>query len=347
VNPTLPVLRRAALVGCGRSAEEAHVPALLRLRDRIAVVAVCDPSADRRERLGDLLQVEPRLRFEEFGTLLSRVAVDLVDVATSAGSHLPVVIAASDAGKHVLCEPPLASTLESADRALRAADAAGVSLGVIHDLRYEPSVRRALCLVSDGAVGFPFAAHFDFASPRPAELEARDPDLSPGGDVPAPGCWMAHGYPALYLSREFMGSDVTAIQSFMGTYVHAIDVEDHASALLRHRNGGITTIRASWALPGALDGRVAAIQIHGTEGSLEIRTDAPRVTLRRPSPAATELVEVPDGADRGVAEAISDFLEALDAKQPPPVTGDEARRNLRVVLAGYEAAKANRVVSVA
>ncbi len=139
------------LIGCGHMAQLRHVPALRRLRGA-RVVAVADVDPEARGRVGEALGVEHRYPSAE--ELLEHPGVDAVGVIVPASVHAEMVVAALEAGKHVLVEKPLALTLEDCDRMLDASRARPeLVTAVAFNLRFHRHVRRARGLVQAGAVG--------------------------------------------------------------------------------------------------------------------------------------------------------------------------------------------------
>ncbi len=334
-----PVLR-VAIAGCGRIAEERHVPALRDLAGRVSIEAVCDPVAERRERFGRLLSLGPERLHPDLRELLARSDVDVVDVAAPQPAHEELVLAACAARKHVICEEPLATTLAEADRALAAAEAAGVSLGVVHDRRYEPPIRKALWLLHDGAIGVPFSIRAEALEAVPVAGEAepawRQERRAAGG-----GCLLDAGYHYLYLAREMMLSDVRRVSAIIGTFSRPLDVEDHAFVLLHHKNGGVTSLQVSRAVRGPA---ASVFEIYGSSGILAIGKNGTPLSLYRESTQTWEHPEVEPA--NSFTTAFAEFLYAVESGAPPPVCGDEARRNLRVLLAAYESARAGSAVAV-
>ena len=108
------------IVGCGRIIEEGHAPAFAKLTDRFRVVAVADTSAARRDLIADRFGVPPGRRYSDWQELLALTDVDLVDMALPHFLHLPSLRAAAAAGKAVLMEKPMATSLDEADAIMAA-----------------------------------------------------------------------------------------------------------------------------------------------------------------------------------------------------------------------------------
>jgi myo-inositol 2-dehydrogenase / D-chiro-inositol 1-dehydrogenase len=144
------------LIGCGHVAEFRHLPVLSRI-DCARVVAVADLDPDRAQRLGERFAV-PR-RYGEPQQLLADQEVEVVGVLVPATDHTEVTIAALEAGKHVLVEKPLATSLADGDRMIAAAARTPAKVGVGFNLRAHRLVRRARELLMSGVVGTIEAIH--------------------------------------------------------------------------------------------------------------------------------------------------------------------------------------------
>src|SRR5688572_9725705 len=111
---------RLGLVGCGRIVEEGHAPALLRLGDRVQVVALADPSEERRAKVGGLFGVPASARHADLAAMLAGEQLDVADVAVPHFLHLQAARAVAAAGLHLFLEKPMAISLEEADTLLAA-----------------------------------------------------------------------------------------------------------------------------------------------------------------------------------------------------------------------------------
>ena len=138
------------LIGCGNVAELRHLPALGALSDA-RVVALADPDSRNLETLGSRYQV--RQLYAEAGALLEDPAVEVVGVLVPAALHAEVVLAAVEAGKHVLVEKPLALSTADCARMSERADRSAGKVAVAFNLRAHRLVRRARELLADGLVG--------------------------------------------------------------------------------------------------------------------------------------------------------------------------------------------------
>ena len=139
---------RAGLIGCGGISRQ-HIGALMQM-DNAEIVAVCDIKPDRLAAAAAQTGAEP---MEDWTKLVARDDIDIVHVLTPHYLHAPMAIAALKAGKHVLTEKPMASTIEDAEEMIRAADEAKGTLNVIFQNRYIPSTAALRRIIDSGEPG--------------------------------------------------------------------------------------------------------------------------------------------------------------------------------------------------
>ncbi len=138
------------IIGCGKVAEERHLPPLLRLPEA-RVVAAADLDTARVNRLADRLGIVHRS--SDYRAVLDRADVDAVAILTPTQSHAEIGLAALDAGKHVLMEKPLALSLPECDRLIARAARSSCKVVVGFNLRWHRLVRRARTFLETGALG--------------------------------------------------------------------------------------------------------------------------------------------------------------------------------------------------
>jgi predicted dehydrogenase len=139
---------RFAIIGCGRIAPK-HAESIAALSEA-ELVAVCDIVPELAQAFADKYQAEP---YTDYLEMLKRADLDVVTIATPSGLHAEIGIAAAEAGKHVLVEKPMAMTLETADALIAACHKAGVKLGVIHQNRFNDSIKLLRKALEEGRFG--------------------------------------------------------------------------------------------------------------------------------------------------------------------------------------------------
>lgn len=333
----------AAIIGCGRIVAEGHVPAFKALNDRVRVVAIADPSEEQRTRVGDELGVPPERRYADYRDLLSRETPDFVDLALPHFLHEEVTIACAQAGRHILSEKPLSTSLESVDRILDAVRRAGVTLGIIHNYRYQPHNALGLRLVAEGKIGEPFfirseglgGGHYRGAS-------GFDPDWRAKGARAGGGALLDNGYHNMYMAEALMGAPVKRVYARVGTFVQSQDVDDLAVVLLEHENGGISSVQVSWAVRG---GGQWVYEVHGKAGSLRFTRQGVELFENGRGEWVTLPAEA-SASGNAFAGLFSDFMDALERGEQPALNGRAARHNLAIVMAGYESSRRGRPVDL-
>jgi predicted dehydrogenase len=140
---------KIGIVGCGAIAQIQYLPLLREMPDEFAIGGLCDLSRSVMDRLGDEYGVPPKRRFTDYHEL---VASDLdAVVVCNTGSHAGPAIAAAEAGKHVLVEKPMATTVAEAETMVAAADRNGVALMVGYMKRHDPAYRYGAARVREMA----------------------------------------------------------------------------------------------------------------------------------------------------------------------------------------------------
>jgi predicted dehydrogenase len=247
---------RLGIIGCGRVAEERHLPPLLSLPE-FQVVATADIDTVRSDRLARLLGAT--LKCNDYRFVLDRSDIDAVAILTPPSSHAEIGIAVLEAGKHILVEKPLALTLAECDRFISAASHSRCKVVVGFNLRWHRLVRRARSFLATGALGRIKAIRSVYTHDRTGDTA---PDwhrkLSSGGGV----CFneAVHHFD---LWRYFGGGDIEQVFSL---YVPSAYYEDETNVVAaRLADGVLATGVFSFRT-----GPTSELEIYGELGRLYI-----------------------------------------------------------------------------
>lgn len=317
-----------AVIGCGAIAQRAHIPGLLGAGARVGVVASRTVvSADAAARLAGGAEV-----VADWQAAVARPDVDAVAICTPNHLHEPIAVAAAEAGKHVLVEKPMATTLIAADRMIDAARRTGVVLMPAHNVRFAPPFVAAAEAVARGDIGevTGVRAAFGHGGPQhwaPDATWFRDPAQAGGGALLDLGVHVAD------LLRAVLRDDVVAVSA----EVHGEGgIDDDAQVVARFARGAIGTFHASWISPSGSDHQLTIV---GTEGTLHLDSRTPLTML---SPDGSRAV-VPLPAS--VSNPFEQLVRAV-AGEPVELTAADGRASLAIVLAAYAAAAEQRAVRV-
>jgi predicted dehydrogenase len=255
---------KVGLVGCGSIAGYAHFPSYERMKDIVDLVAVADIVPEKAKAAAEKYGV-PHWYDSVEALLAAEPDVDYIDVCTWPAAHAPVAIAAAKAGKHVICEKPLAATLEQGLAIEKAVREAGVQFMLAVCTRYEGQSQKFIELRDQGIFG-------DIYYAKTAYVRSRG---VPGGwftnkAIAGGGPVLDVGVHAIDRTWYFMGRpkpiSVTAeISSRIGKYngestftwdaaekndKEIFDVEDSACALFRFEGGKSMIAETSWTING-------------------------------------------------------------------------------------------------
>jgi 1,5-anhydro-D-fructose reductase (1,5-anhydro-D-mannitol-forming) len=325
------------LIGASTIAREWMVDAI-RSQPGHEVVAVMSTSAERAQAFATQHRIAAA--FDSLPALLADPAVDAVYISTTNELHLPQVLAAAAAGKHVLCEKPLALTVADARRMQAACRGAGVVMATNHHLRNAASHRKIRELVQGGAIGRPLFArvfHAVFLPPHLQGWRLERPDAGGGVVLDI----TVHDADTL---RFILGAEpVEAIGMTQASGMARAGLEDGAMSVLRFDNGVLAQIHDAFTVRHAGTG----IEIHGTEGSIigrDVMTQRPvgEVILRNAQGERT--VELTPGNlyVRGVAS----FAAAMRGDGEPAATAEDGVRSLATALAVLQACREGRSVRI-
>ena len=327
------------IVGCGRIIEVGHAAAFAKLADRFRVVAVADTSAVRRDLIAECFGVPEQRRYSDWQDLLALGEVDLVDMALPHFLHLPSLRAATAAGKAVLMEKPMATSLDEADAIMAAVSAGGQPACIIHNYLWRPEVQRSLELIRAGAIGRPHLFRSEGFSPSHwPGATGYDPDWRTKSARGGGGAIIDNAYHYCYMAEALLASPVASVYAGFGTYVHDIDVEDLGLIQLRHANGTHSLIAQGWTGSGQ-----AVSEVHGSEGVLALpRFGERRITIQRGG--ESESIDVEGEIDFGFEGIFAEYASALEQGAAPPVEFAAGYHNLQIVMAAYESGRSGEVV---
>lgn len=337
-NPD-PGTVRFAVVGLGGFARTRALPALDRT-DFCEAAVLVSGSPETARRLQAEHEVPRVLTYEEFERGEATDAYDAVFLSLPNAHHLEFTETAAGLGKHVLCEKPMETTVDRADRMVRACDEAGVELMVAYRLQTEPPVRRLRDAVQDGLVGDVVQLHgalsFPVLDTGGADQWRLDESLAGGGALVDIGVYHVN------TSRFLLDQDPVAVQGSTAATSAAFDeVEEHVSFEL--------------TFPGAISGAFTAsynahpdsfIYLLGTEGTVRVENVASLQSRRIVVETDDASIEIPEVSVNEVVEEFDYFAHAVLTGTTPEPDGADGRTDVRVMDAVYEAARTGSRVAL-
>ncbi len=331
---------RVAIVGTGGIAH-AHMEAYRRLKGRCEVVALVDiiPGKARRFMEEFALSCDT---FEQHEDILPRQDIDLVDVCTPPYVHAQISINALRSGKNVVCEKPMAASLEECDAMLKARDESGRLLSIIAQNRFRKPIRDLKALLDSGIAGPVRHAEIDsfwWRGHSYYDLWWRGTWEKEGG-----GCTLNHAVHHIDMLGWMMGLPKRITSVLANTGHDNAEVEDLSVSVMEY--------------PGALATVTASVVHHGEDQKLVFQCEKARISApyacfcSQPMPNGFPL-KASDEAFEKKAEAflaslpplpyehhagqLDNVLTAIENGTHPAITGEDGRRTIELITAIYKA----------
>ena len=322
------------LVGLGRIASSQIAPAIAASGNG---TLACVASRDQG-RAEDFARTHGAARaVDDYAKLLADPDVQAVYIATPNALHAEQVIAAARAGRHVLCDKPLAVTVADARRCVEECRAAGVRLGITFQTRRHDGLAEAADMIRSGAIGKVVVAEVTMSAGRNLPKGWRtDPGLAGLGTLNNIG---VHAFDVLgYL----LGSQVREVVALTDSEP-GYRIDTTALVLLRFANGTLAYVNANQSVPYSRDD----IVIYGSEGRILGRN------LSRPERDGTLSIitadserEFPGSSRAAYRRTVEAFADAVLSGREPSPSGEDGLRSTELTTAIAEALRERRVVSL-
>ena len=320
---------RWALIGASTIAAQFVIRAI-RAQQGAEIVRVVSGSAERATAFAKEHGIG--IAGPDLSEALADPRVEAVYISSTNEKHFAQAVASIEAGKHVLCEKPLAMTVDDAAAMVRAAEKAGLLFATNHHLRCSGSHRAVRKLIADGRIGRVLSMRIFHAVHLPENLRGwRINSAAAGGGV-IPDITVHDADVARFL----LGEDPVSIVSQMGTSGMGQGVEDSAMSAWTMPSGAMVMSHESFTHPHAGTG----IEIHGTVGSIFARG----VMTQRPV-GEIELVtkvgceSIPFSSHDLYVQGVGEFAAAVAGRGQPAATGWDGVKSLAIALAVREAAR--------
>ena len=333
---------KVAIIGTG-GISHAHIKAYLQFPERCVIAALVDIIPGKAQHVKEQYQLDAAV-FLDHHDILS-MDIDLVDICTPPFAHAEIAVNALRAGKNVICEKPMAASLEECDAVLRARDESGKKLSIIAQNRFREPVRNLKALLDCGIAGKVRHAQvnsFWFRGRGYYDLWWRGTWEKEGG-----GCTLNHAVHHIDMLGWMMGLPKRVTAVLANTGHDNAEVEDLSVSVMEYE-GALATVTAS-------------VVHHGEEQELVFQCEKAKlawpfsVFASRLQPNAFPLKE-PDAAfEEEVRKYVAslppipyemhvgqleNMLTALEQNTEPAITGEDGRRTIELITAIYKAGSA-------
>ena len=270
---------RIGVLGAGAWALRAHLPGFDR-DERCEVVALADPQVDLAQAAGEEFGI-PTVAGDHL-EVINRDDIDMIDVCTPSHTHFDLAWAALEAGKHVLCEKPVAYDFRETLRASELARSKGLKTKLGFTFRYSPAMQYMKELIDSGFIGTPFIfngyeQNSQWINP---ETPLRQVDINADQTTIQVSSLEGYGAPIIDLAHWFVGSGFAEVIGTMRNFIPnrvvretgkmmRMNIDDGDIFIGEYQNGAIASIQSSFVTVGNYPGLEA--RIYGSEGALICR----------------------------------------------------------------------------
>lgn len=353
---------KVAIIGCGGIANGKHLPSLSKLKT-VELVAFCDVLVERAEKAASEYGVKNAKVYENYRELLEDDSIEVVHVLTPNDSHAEISVAALDAGKHVMCEKPMAKTAEEARLMLEVAKRSGKKLTIGYNNRFRPDSQHLHKVCERGDLGeiYYAKAHAIRRRAVPTWGVFLDEEKQGGGPLIDIGThaldltlWMMDNYkPKMVLGTTYhkLSQKKDAANAWGPWDPEKFTVEDSAFGFITMENGATIVLEASWAL-NTLDVDEAKCSLSGTEGGADMK-EGLRINGESFGKLYTKNIELDAGGVAfydGDSETDADlearlWIDNILNDTEPLVKPEQAYVVTQILEAIYESAKTGKAVS--
>ncbi|XEC93286.1 Gfo/Idh/MocA family protein [Paenibacillus tarimensis] len=351
---------RIGIIGCGGIANGKHMPSLSKLPN-VTMNAFCDIIEERAGEAAGNYGTEAKV-YTDYRELLTDPSIDIVHICTPNDSHADIAVAALEAGKHVMCEKPMAKTAADAKRMQDAAKRTGKKLTIGYNNRFRPDSQYLKKICEDGELGeiYYAKAHAIRRRAVPTWGVFLDEEKQGGGPLIDIGThaldltlWMMDNYkPKMVLGTSYhkLSSRENAANAWGPWDPSKFTVEDSAFAMIVMENGASIMLESSWAL-NTLEVDEAKCTLCGTEGGADMKGGL-RINGEKHSRLYVNEVNMKSGGVafyEGKTDSDADlemrmWIQAIEQDTNPVVTPEQAYVVSQILEAVYESARTGKAV---
>lgn len=332
---------KVAVLGAG-FITDIHMESYHRFVPDAEVVAVYARKQEKAKAFAEKYGIAQH--YSDLDAVIQNSGCEVVDICLPNYLHAEATIKAAKAGKHVIIEKPLATTLEDADKMIQACKDAGVKLMYAEELCFAPKYERVRTMVKEGAVGDIYMLKQGEKHSGPHSDWFYDINLAGGGVLMDMGC---HAFG--WFSWMLAGAKPKSVMASMSTVFHKGRTrgEDNSVVIVEYDNGVTAVAENSWAKHGGMDDRS---EVYGTGGVIYadlFMGNAAVAYSREGYGYAMEKADTTKGwsfpifeeaFNQGYPHELNHFIECVRENKAPLVTGELGRDVLEVIYAAYASA---------
>lgn len=341
---------KVGIIGCGKITQVRHIPEYLE-NENAEIVGFFDLNKERAEELAQKYGCKAYDSYEE---LIQDTEIDAVSVCTANATHAEISIKALQAGKHVLCEKPMAMNLEDCELMVKAAEESGKILMLDHNQRFTKAHRKAKALLEGGEIGqvLTFKTCFGHSGPETWSIQ------------PGKATWFFDKKKAVFGAMADLGIHKTDIISYLtGSSVkevsaviktldkrdaagNMIGVDDNVICIYTMENGVIGTMTASWTYYGKEDNSTT---LYGTNGVMKIYyNNMPSIVIdyKDGTSATFDMEPIQTNDSQTKTGVMDEFIDCIMNNREPEVNATVALNDMKAIFAAQKSSDEGRTIVI-
>lgn len=341
---------KIGIIGCGKITQTRHLPEYSMNKNCI-IAGVYDLNNVRAAQIAEQYGTKA---YESVDALLADPEIDAVSVCVANHAHAEISIKALELGKHVLCEKPMATTLEDCEKMVEAARKSGKYLMIGQNQRLAKAHRKAKELLKEGVIGEvrTFRTVFGHCGPETWSIDPGKTNWFFDKKLASMGAMADLGIHKTDLIQYLLDSSVVETRAVVTTLDKKdvqgclIGVDDNAICIYKMENGVIGTMTASWSYYGEEDNSTV---LYGTEGIMKIYSN-PRFSIelimKNGEKVYYDIDRIQTNDNQTKSGVIDAFVDAIVKGEEPVISGESVLPAMRAVFASIEAAEKNQTIQV-
>lgn len=338
---------KVGVIGCGKIAQIRHLPEYAD-HPNIEIAGVFDLCGERADEIAKQYNTKAYHTYEE---LLENPEITAVSVCAANAAHCEITVNAFNAGKDVLCEKPMAVTLEQCEQMVQAAKESGRFLMIGHNQRLAKAHIKARELILQGEIGniLTFKTCFGHSGPETWAIDSKNMWFF-DKKMAVFGAMADLGIHKTDVIQFLTGEKVESVLAYLGTMDkkdgqgNLIGVDDNAICIYHLRGGCVGTMHASWTYYGAEDNSTI---LYGTKGSVRIY-DNPEYSLvlekKDGEKIYYEMDKIQTNDSQTKSGIIDTWVDCLTDRRQPEISGEEALSAMRAVFAAMKSSETGQLV---
>ena len=337
---------RVGVIGCGKIAQVRHIPEYI----GNAEAELAGYYDFNYERASELAEQYGGKAYESVEALLADDSIDAVSVCVANNAHAEITVKALQAGKHVLCEKPMATTIEDCETMVKTAEDCGKYLMIGQNQRMAKAHVKAKELIAKGEIGkvLTFRTTFGHGGPETWSIDPGKASWFFDKKRAAMGAMADLGVHKTDLIQYLLDAKVTETMAVVTTLDkkdaggNLIGVDDNAVCIYQMDNGPVGTMTASWTYYGEEDNSTI---LYGTDGIMKIYDDPAysiKVIGKDGSCVLYDIDQIQTNDNQTKSGIIDAFVESIVKDEEPSISGKSVLTAMRAVFASLKSAESGK-----